>query len=140
MIENRPKKALRSSRQRERILTLLQAARNHPTADWIYAQLKAEFPRLSLGTVYRNLTILAEQGLIKKIHSGSTFDRFEAQVAQHYHLICTQCDSISDFEMPIYKDINDRARRMTNFQIQGHRIEFYGLCSACRTQKPVHEM
>ena len=125
------KQTRRNSRQRERILTLLDVTTSHPTADWIYAQLKPEFPSLSLGTVYRNLTILAEQGLVKKIQSGSTFDRFEARINHHYHLICTQCDTISDLELPIYKEINDRASRMTDFQIQDHRIDFYGLCSSC---------
>jgi Fur family peroxide stress response transcriptional regulator len=139
MMKTRPKNALRNSRQRDRILALLQGTRVHPTADWIYTRLKTEFPSLSLGTVYRNLTILNEQGLINKIHSGSTFDRFEAKVEQHYHLICTQCDSITDFEMPLYRDLNDRAARMTDFQIQGHRLEFYGLCSACRNKKPASE-
>ncbi len=128
---NNYKQTRRNSRQRERILALLKETTSHPTADWIYAQLKPEFPSLSLGTVYRNLTILAEQGLVKKIQSGSTFDRFEARINHHYHLICTQCDTISDLELPIYKEINDRASRMTDFQIQDHRIDFYGLCSSC---------
>lgn len=128
---NNPKQTRRNSRQRERILALLKETANHPTADWLYAQLKPEFPHLSLGTVYRNLTILTEQGLVKKIQSGSTFDRYEARMNHHYHLICTQCDTISDLELPIYKEINERARRMTDFHIQEHRIDFYGLCSSC---------
>ena len=136
MKKNNLKITLRSSRQRQRILTLLQETDLHPTADWLYARLKPEIPHLSLGTVYRNLTILTEQGLVKKIQSGSTYDRFEARVTQHYHLICTRCDSIRDLEMPVYSEINERAGRMTDFQIQGHKIEFYGLCSACRAKKP----
>ncbi|OPZ95678.1 MAG: Peroxide-responsive repressor PerR [Planctomycetes bacterium ADurb.Bin412] len=135
MIANNSKNTRRSSRQRKRILALLQESEIHPTADWIYAQLKPEFPHLSLGTVYRNLAILTDQGLVKKIQSGSTFDRFEARVNPHYHLICTRCDTISDLELPIYKEINDRAGRMTDFQIQEHRINFYGLCSSCRGLK-----
>jgi len=130
-----PKPALRSSRQRERLLALLQETEIHPTADWLYVRLKPEFPHLSLGTVYRNLTILAEQGLVKKIHSGSTFDRFEARVMPHYHLICKRCDAIQDLEMPLLIEINARASRMTDFQIQEHRIDFYGLCSSCRAKK-----
>ena len=136
MNKNSPKTTLRSSRQRERLLALLQETKTHPTADWIYACLKPEFPHLSLGTVYRNLTILAEQGLVKKIQFGSTYDRFEARVTHHYHLICTKCDSIRDLEMPIYQEINERAGRMTDFQIEEHRIDFYGLCSSCRIHNP----
>lgn len=135
MSTNNSKHARRNSRQRERILALLQESEIHPTADWIYAQLKPEFPHLSLGTVYRNLAILTGQGLVKKIQSGSTFDRFEARLNHHYHLICTQCDTIHDLELPIYNEINDRAGRMTDFYIQEHRINFYGLCSSCRGLK-----
>ncbi len=66
----------RQSKQRNRILELLRSTEIHPTADWLYNQLKSEFPKLSLGTVYRNLSILEGQSLVKKIHFGSTFDRF----------------------------------------------------------------
>ncbi len=125
----------RNSRQRARLLALLQNTKSHPTADWLYSQLKPEFPSLSLGTVYRNLAILVEQSLVKKIHSGSTFDRFEARTEPHYHLICIRCHTISDFYMPEYQEINERASHMTNFHIQGHKIEFYGLCSACQNKK-----
>jgi len=126
----------RNSRQRARLLALLQSTDSHPTADWLYSQLKPEFPSLSLGTVYRNLSILIDQGVVKKISAGSTFDRFEARIIPHYHLICQHCGTIADFEMPIYREINDRAARMTDFNILGHKIEFYGLCSACRANKP----
>ncbi len=136
MKKSSPKSSLRSSRQRERILALLQTTGSHPTADWLYARLKPEFPRLSLGTVYRNLTILSTQGLVQKIHAGSTFDRFEARIPPHYHLVCSRCGSISDLEMPVDRKLEDRAGRMTDFQIQGHRLEFYGLCASCRSQQP----
>ncbi|NLP09273.1 transcriptional repressor, partial [bacterium] len=115
-------------------LALLKETEIHPTADWIYAQLKPEFPHLSLGTVYRNLAILTEQGLVKKIQSGSAIDRYEAKINQHYHLICTRCDSIRDLELPIYEEINDRAGQMTAFHVKEHRIYFYGLCSSCMSQ------
>lgn len=123
---------LRHSRQRDRILSLLQNTDIHPTADWIYAQLKPEFPHLSLGTVYRNLSILTEQGLVKKIDFGSSIDRFEAQTAPHYHLICTRCGAIRDLQSPVYKDLNDRPGRLADFEIHEHRIDFFGICLACR--------
>ncbi len=136
MTKNSPKPALRSSRLRDRILTLLRGTGAHPTADWLYARLKREHPRLSLGTVYRNLGILIDLGLVKKVHSGSAFDRFEARVAPHYHLVCTGCAAVRDLEMPVYRDIDDRAGTMTDFRIQGHRIEFFGLCAACQARTP----
>jgi Fe2+ or Zn2+ uptake regulation protein len=122
---------LRQSRQRERILQLLKETDTHPSADWLYARLKNEFPKLSLGTVYRNITILIEQGLVQKIHYGSTFDRFEANPEPHYHLICEVCGKIEDFQIPIYEEINQQASANSNFSINRHMIEFFGLCPKC---------
>ena len=113
MIE-KDQRIFRQSRQRSRILELLRSTASHPTADWLYEQLKNEFPRLSLGTVYRNLSLLAEQGLVKKIRFGSTFDRFEANIQPHYHLICESCEKIFDFDMPVYEDLNSQAKQLTN--------------------------
>jgi Fur family transcriptional regulator, peroxide stress response regulator len=128
-------RSLRRSRQRERILEVLRETESHPTADWVYAKLKREFPRLSLGTVYRNLSVLSEQGLVKKIPLGSTFDRFEANVGPHYHLICESCSRILDFLFPGYEELNRKADRMTDFSIRHHRIEFFGTCSDCHRKE-----
>ena len=124
-------KVFRQSKQRNRILELLRSTDSHPTADWLYQQLKDEFPNLSFGTVYRNLATLIEQDLVKKIHFGSTFDRFEANTRPHYHLICESCGKIIDFEMPIYTDLNNQAAKLTSFTISHHIIEFFGMCEDC---------
>lgn len=130
MIKTEQKKN-RQSKHRDRILELLRSTDSHPTADWIYAQLKKEFPQLSLGTVYRNLTILIDMGHVKKIHFGSTFDRFEANTEPHYHLICESCRKILDFNMPIYDDLNSQATQLTGFTIHHHKLEFFGVCEDC---------
>jgi Fur family peroxide stress response transcriptional regulator len=123
---------IRKSKQREKILEILQSTGIHPTATWIYDQLRDEFPSLSLGNVYRNLNILVEQGLIKKIDFGSTFDRFDANIARHYHFICERCGSITDLTMPMRDELNKRVDEETNFKTRRHRIEFYGLCDRCK--------
>ncbi|HUI92058.1 MAG TPA: transcriptional repressor [Chitinivibrionales bacterium] len=122
----------RRSQQRERILEILKGTKSHPTADWIYKKLKEEIPELSLGTVYRNLHILISQGHIQKLPFGSTFDRFEAKIAPHYHLVCEKCGAVIDFEMPEYSDINKKAERLSSFKISRHRIDFFGLCEKCQ--------
>ncbi len=127
-------KNFRQTRQRTRILELLRSTEIHPTADWLYEQLKNEFPRLSLGTVYRNISILVGQGLAKKIHFGSTFDRFEANIKPHYHLICESCRRILDFQMPVYDDLNSQAKQLTNFDIRYHKLEFFGICEECKAK------
>ena len=130
---NQQEKNLRQSKQRNRLLELLRSTDSHPTADWAYEQLKKEFPNLSLGTVYRNLATLIEQGLVQKIHFGSTFDRFEANTTPHYHLICESCGKIVDFDMPIRKDLNNQAKQLTSFTIFHHKIDFFGMCKDCKS-------
>lgn len=110
---------------------MLQNTGTHPTADWIYDQLKGEFPNLSMGTVYRNLNILIEQKLIKKIDFGSTFDRFDANIGPHYHFICERCSSVLDLELPVDEALNERVNVSTHHNAQRHRIEFFGICDRC---------
>ncbi len=122
----------RKSRQRDEILEVLKKTDRHPTADWIYMTLKKKMPGLSLGTVYRNLNVLAEQGLIRKLPFGSSEDRFEARIAPHYHLVCEGCGLVKDFHMSLYSTINKKAEQMSTFKISRHRIDFFGLCEKCR--------
>ena len=88
-----------------------------------------------MGTVYRNLSTLIEQGLVKKIHFGSTYDRFEANIKPHYHLICESCGKIIDFEIPIYDDLNKQVKQLTSFNINYHKLEFFGICENCSMTK-----
>jgi Fur family peroxide stress response transcriptional regulator len=125
-------KLYRKSRQREKILEVLRNTVSHPTADWLYGQLKNKFPNLSMGTVYRNLNILMDQGLVRKIDFGSTFDRFDANNSQHYHFICEKCGSISDLEIPFDYSLNEKVSHSTSFTVNRHRIEFFGICSQCK--------
>lgn len=128
----------RKSQQREKILELLKKTDTHPTAEWIYMQLKDEMPNLSLGTVYRNLNVLMEQKFIQKLPFGNTGDRFEAKIAPHYHLVCEQCGQVSDFEMALYHEINQRVQKNINFKVTGHRIDIFGICEQCQTSNSVH--
>lgn len=122
----------RNSKQRSKILELLQATRKHPTAIWVYEKLRAEFPSLSLGNVYRNLNILVEQGLIRELKFGSTFDRYDGNTEPHYHFICESCGSIKDLHMEHEEWLNKKAEQLTNYRVNHHRLEFYGQCANCR--------
>jgi Fur family transcriptional regulator, peroxide stress response regulator len=122
------------SRQRASILELLRQTESHPTADLLYQKLKKKFPSLSLGTVYRNLNILVEQGLVEKLPFGSTYDRYEAIKNPHYHLVCQACGSVDDFDMACYTEINQQAQKMSSFHILRHRIDFFGTCEKCQSK------
>ncbi len=124
-------KKYRKSKQRQKILGLLKATKIHPTASWIYGKLKREFPSLSLGNVYRNLSILVEQGCIQELKFGSTFDRYDGNVNPHYHFICESCGVIKDIEIEPNSRLNRKVEKATNYQVNNHRLEFYGQCDEC---------
>jgi Fur family transcriptional regulator, peroxide stress response regulator len=119
------------SKQRQRILELLQSTETHPTANWLFRKLRKDFPNLSLGNVYRNIGILVEQGLISRIAFGSTFDRLDANMRPHYHFICENCDSIIDLVIPPDESLNVSLDKSLGFKVTRHEIEFYGLCAKC---------
>ncbi len=85
-----------------------------------------------MGTVYRNLNILVDQGKVKRITFGSTFDRFDANIRPHYHFICVSCGAIVDLDIPVEKKVEEVVERMTTFKVNYHTMEFYGLCDKCR--------
>ena len=130
-MKNKEKSKYRHSKQRQSILELLRSTETHPTANWLYDKLRNEFPNLSMGNVYRNLSILVEQGLIGRIDFGSTFDRFDANIEQHYHFVCEDCGAIVDLELPVDNQLNDKVNETTNLKARRHNIQFYGLCGKC---------
>ena len=119
------------SRQRERVLELLRGVGGHPTALWLYDKLRTEYPDLSMGTVYRNLGILTEQGLIGKIDFGGAIDRYDAVVSPHYHFICDRCGTIADLSVPVDDQLNERVSNFSGHRARRHRIEFFGICESC---------
>ena len=121
----------RNTKQRTRILEVLCQTKSHPTANWIYDQLKPEFPSLSLGTIYRNLGILEEQGLLKKLHSGSTFDRYDAITKPHTHFCCSECGNIYDMRDVEIPEIVRTANKQTPHKIQEINLSYLGICESC---------
>ncbi|MGO9169296.1 MAG: Fur family transcriptional regulator [Candidatus Sulfotelmatobacter sp.] len=121
----------RRSKQRERILALLRSTDAHPTANWLFGKLKKEFPHLSIGTIYRNIGILVQQGLIGRIAFGSTFDRLDANVTEHHHFICERCDAIIDLKLSIGRGLDKQVPTSEGFEVHRHTVEFYGLCPKC---------
>ena len=123
--------ALKHSRQRDMIKAFLMGRKDHPTADVVYMNVRKEFPNLSLGTVYRNLTLLADMGEIKRLRVGDGVDHFDADTSLHYHFVCTECDSVMDLKMDNIDTIQDIAGAGFDGRIAGHVTYFYGTCGAC---------
>ena len=124
--------ALKYSRQREMIKSFLMTRKDHPTADVVYMNVRQEFPNISLGTVYRNLTLLADIGEIQRLRVGDGVDHFDADVSPHYHFVCTECGSVIDLEMDSIDNIIDIAGMNFDGKITGHVTYFYGYCGNCQ--------
>ncbi len=119
------------SRQRECILKNLQSRRDHPTADMVYESVQAEEPNISLGTVYRNLSFLAENGQILKISTGIGPDHFDGFTEAHNHFVCRKCGRVLDLDYVADEKIIAEASKNFNGEIKGYDLQFYGTCEDC---------
>ena len=124
---------LKYSRQREAIQRFLMTRKDHPTADIVYNFVRHEFPNISLGTVYRNLTLLSDIGEITRLRVGDGIDRFDADTRPHYHFVCTECGCVTDFDPQLPVAIDQLCGVQQDGRlIVGHVAYFYGICSGCR--------
>ena len=101
--------ARKFSKQREAIKEFLMTRKDHPTADVIYRNVRSQNPNISLGTVYRNLTLLAGEGEINRLNVGDGIDHFDADTSPHYHFVCMECGSVIDLEMDSIESITSAA-------------------------------
>lgn len=122
----------RKTKQREAILRVLRNTRSHPTADWIYAEVKKEIPNISKGTVYRNLQVLQEDGAVLELNLNGTLSRFEAKRESHYHFRCEQCGRVIDVDQPVDRKLDQKVARRTGLKILYHQLEFRGVCHDCQ--------
>ena len=123
--------ALKYSRQREAIKDFLAHSHEHLTADIVYMNLRESFPNISLGTVYRNLSLLSEMGQIQKISMKDGADRFDGTVSPHDHFICESCNYIEDIFLDDKEEITQSAQQRFDGKIRTHTTIFYGLCRKC---------
>lgn len=122
-------KPLRYSRQREKLMELLKDNKDHPTADSIYRKMRETFPSISLGTVYRNLGVLQEQGFVNRIMHEKGPDRFDADMVLHSHFYCEKCGAIFDID-------ENNGESDPSSTVEGHSVtrqikSYYGICRNC---------
>lgn len=122
---------MRHTKQRAAILTVLQQTDQHPTADWIHQEVRKTLPRVSLGTVYRALDTLCQQGMVKALRDGSRSSRYDGNPGEHAHIVCTACGSIADVPLPMQEKLTYDVEESTGFIVQSHLWEWYGLCPRC---------
>ena len=125
------------SKQKETLLRVLCSTDCHPDADWIYEQVRKELPNISLGTVYRNLAKMSQDGTILKLNMNDGRDHFDGNTARHHHMICRECGAIIDIftdneeEQNFIKFINNYAQNHTSATVEAHSVTFAGVCPTC---------
>ena len=130
------RRGFRLTGPRRLILEVVQGTDIHPTAGWVYRQVRRRLSRVSLGTVYRNLRLLVEEGLVKELpgtagpQAGAA--RFDGNTSVHHHFTCSECGWIQDLAALVDRSLDRQMAARTGLQISHHRIEFYGRCDACR--------
>ena len=126
-------KATKHFRKRDAILTCLRETTEHPSAEWVYSQLKQEIPDLSLGTVYRNLSLFKEQGVICSLGTVKGVERFDANTEPHVHFICNECGSVMDLpEVEAPAQLCNAVESGTGGKVNMYHLSFVGICKNCR--------
>ena len=123
---------MRNSKQRDTILNIVQESCDHPTVDMIYLRARDRISNISLGTVYRNLNLLSEQGLVKKIKVAGDIERFDKTIEMHSHLVCQDCGKVIDIMDDNIKDFISNVSHKTEFKIDKYEVSLLGLCSHCQ--------
>lgn len=127
-------KKQRDTKQRRMVLEAVLSRCDHPTADQIYSDLRMKDDKISRGTVYRNLGILAEDGDITNVKVPAA-DRFDSRLDRHYHMYCTRCGRVFDAPLPYRAEDDEQIENDTGFKINRHRVIFEGLCKDCRLKE-----
>ncbi len=124
-------KIVRMTKQRQIILEELRKVTSHPTADDLYQMVRDKMPKISLGTVYRNLEILSGSGVIQKLDIGGTQKRFDGNTSNHPHIRCVTCGRVADIDVHSDFDFIGVAEKATDFEVLRYRLEYNGICSEC---------
>ena len=125
--------------QKEAILRVLRGTTSHPTAEWVYGEVRKEISNISLGTVYRNLRQLSERGEILELAFNGDPSRFDSRTDAHCHFVCEKCGQVFDVDEPVHSELNESVADRTGFQVLNYRLEFSGLCKKCLKRRSVRK-
>lgn len=128
---------MKYSKQRELIEEVVRKDNNHLTAEEIYSHLKGANPSLSLGTVYRNLNLLCESGIINRVSIPNSSDRYDAIMDNHQHVICSNCNKVFDINLPMTKDIEKYVNEKVDIRVNSVKIFVDGICSDCQKKSVI---
>lgn len=122
----------RMTNQRLEIISYLQSTHEHPTAEKIYIEIRKKLPKISLGTIYRNLEILEEKDLVKRFNFKEKQDRFDAERSDHHHFFCQRCHRVVDIVLPDAFQLKERVESSDQVKVDNFDIIFKGRCNVCK--------
>ncbi|MEN6406263.1 MAG: transcriptional repressor [Thermoguttaceae bacterium] len=125
----------RNTRQRQVILEELRKLTSHPTAAVLHGIVRRRLPKISLGTVYRNLERLVQVGLVRKLDQAGGEARFDGDIRPHDHFRCVDCGRVDDVFAPSLDPVAPPTHAWRGYQFLGRRLEYFGLCPACNARR-----
>ena len=125
----------RNTIQRKLVLEAVQHLKCHASAEEVHQYIVKNYPHISLATVYRNLDLLADEGLIGKVNNSDGKERFDHLSHRHYHIRCIKCGKLYDADMDYINDLDKKIRDFHGFEINTHDIIFNGVCPSCLKKK-----
>lgn len=125
---------LKKSKQREAIIKILRNTTSHPSAEWIFEEVKKEIPNIGLATVYRNLRLLRESREVIEMHPSHETAHYDIRTRDHYHFYCDRCGKVMDIDEPVDITLQTRIAEKTGLKITHHNLVFSGLCQDCQNK------
>jgi len=125
----------RMTSQREIILEELRKVKSHPTADELYGIVKTRLPRISIATVYRNLELMADSGMIQKLEFAGKQKRFDGDTKKHHHIRCIECGKLDDISVSPVEGVDDCILDSGGYSVLDYRLDFFGICPECTKRK-----
>ena len=120
----------RETKQRRVVYETIKNTHSHPTADWVFEKVRRQLPKVSLGTVYRNLGVLKDEGLVREIYGNDRRAHYDADISKHAHFICSGCDQIIDVRD--VKNIDWRTMKdLVGCEVEEQTTVFTGRCPGC---------
>ena len=132
-------KIRKRSKKRDAILACIRSTDIHPSAEWVYTQLKPQIPDLSLGTVYRNIHMFREEGTVVSVGVVDGLERFDGNTRPHVHFVCEGCGAVLDvgtIEVPT--ELTAQAEEATGGRVSACRLSFSGRCPKCKPHDPTN--
>ena len=121
--------------QRLAVYAALADTTEHPTAETLYKELRADYPTMSLATVYKSLDAFCEIGIVRELNVGEEAFRYDADISPHPHIRCMSCDRVADVPITALPALDKNVASVTGYRIVSQQMYFFGYCTECQKKK-----